>query len=351
MPRRPVDKVVLLAAAREAAEDLIRRIYRLEVGKALDPTDPDDFLVIRARLASELKGITGPIEGAALKSALDTLDVDWPSLSADGRLSVIAAARDVLNDIPREALPAVTLAFDRSGKRIMEASRKATAQTIEYKVSGSLSQVDERVADFIRQSQSLYVRDEYGARADDYSERAREIVADSLEEGLGRDEIGERLEKELGPDGGGLARMSSYWDNIATIFANRARNFSAVSTMDEAGLDFFRFDAVMDEVTSRVCRAMNGRVFSVERAMDRFRQVAKLKDPEKVAELQPFVSESSDEEGGGLTIKGPGGRRSIEDLSDDELEAAGVAVPPLHGNCRSTIVAVDSVSEGGGGEE
>lgn len=354
MARRPVDKIALLRAAREATEDLIRRVYRLEVAKALDPTDAGDFLVIRARLASALKGATGTIEADALAGALEELDVDWPNLNAGQQDAVIKAAHGVLNEIPRQALPAVDLTLGPAGERIVRATKKELAGQLDLEVGSDLSATDERIVDFIRQSQSNYIRDEYGTRAEDFSERAREIVADSLEEGLARDDIAARLNAELGPNSeAGLAKMDGYWENIATIYSNRARNFGALSTMDEADIAYFKFEAVMDEVTSRICRVLHGRVFSVDRGLKRFEKVARSKDPESVTTLQPFVSEGKDEEGNaGLFFKGSGGdRRRADDLTDDELEAAGLSVPPLHGNCRSTIVAVDESEAGATGDE
>lgn len=353
MARRPVDKIALLRAAREATEDLIRRVYRLEVAKALDPTDPDDFLVIRARLASALKSATGSIESDALVAALQELDVDWPNLSMDQQKAVIKASQDVLHEIPQQALPVIDLTLGPAGERIVRATKKELSGQLELSIGADLSATDERIVDFIRQSQSNFIRDEYGSRAEDFSDRAREIVADALEEGLGRDEIAERLTAELGPGSdAGLAKMDGYWENIATIYSNRARNFAALSTMDEADISYFKFEAVMDEVTSRICRVLHGRVFSVDRGLKRFEQVARSRDPERVTTLQPFVSEGTDDDGNsGLFFKGSGGqRRRADDLTDDELEAAGLSVPPLHGNCRSTIVAVDESEASSGGE-
>src|SRR6266542_2405273 len=40
---------------------------------------------------------------------------------------------------------------------------------------------------------------------------------------------------------------------------------------------------------SKICRFMHGRVFSVERAMKRFRDVERLRDPERIQDLQPWL--------------------------------------------------------------
>jgi len=348
MRRRRLDRFQLLAEARGAAEELLLKVYRLDVAKALDPTDPDDFLVIRARLSSALKSAVSGAEGDAITEALQELDVNWPELSATQRDSVLAAAQSVLNDVPKVVLPAVDLTLGAAGERIVRSTKAQTIDDLNLKIRPDLSRVDQRVIDFVRNSQTLYVRDRYGERAEEFSDQAREIVADALEEGLGQEEIGERLNDALGGKSS-APLLGGYWDNIATIFANRARNFSALATMDQADIQSFKFVAVMDEVTSRICREMHGRVFSVEAGMSTFSDAAKSKDP---ASVQPFVSETTDEEGESrLTYKTPGGqRRAVSELSDDELEAAGISVPPLHGHCRSTIVAVEG-SEAASSEE
>jgi hypothetical protein len=123
-------------------------------------------------------------------------------------------------------------------------------------------------------------------------------------------------------------------------------------------VDRYRFEAVLDEVTSEVCRFMHGKVFTVEHAMDRFRDVERARDPERIRDVQPFVEVGADPEGNQVLFYERGGRRravaQVDEpavgerdevgrysraLSPPQLEAAGVTVPPLHGRCRSTIVA------------
>ena len=115
----------------------------------------------------------------------------------------------------------------------------------------------------------------------------------------------------------------------------------------------------MDEATSIQCRFLNGRVFSVERAMRRFRDVEEKRDPERLTELQPFIQKGEDDGGNEFLFYERGGRRQLvamversaagerdtagrfsRELSADALEAAGVTMPPTHFRCRSSVVAI-----------
>jgi hypothetical protein len=108
---------------------------------------------------------------------------------------------------------------------------------------------------------------------------------------------------------------------------------------------------------SKICRFMHGRDFSVERAMQRFDEVERAPDPEAISDLQPWMRVGADPDGNQVLFYERGGRRHVvahvdepavgradqvgrysHALTNDQLEAAGVSVPPLHGRCRSTIV-------------
>ena len=104
---------------------------------------------------------------------------------------------------------------------------------------------------------------------------------------------------------------------------------------------------------------MHGREFTVENAMQRFEDVEAASDPEAITSLQPWVQVGADDDGNQVLFYKRGDRRHVvaqvdepavgqldrvgrysRALSTDQLEAAGVVVPPLHGRCRSTIVSI-----------
>ena len=301
------DSGAVYARGAAAAEAILRQLGRADVAKALDPLNASDFLVIVDRLSRELQGVTGPAEAAAMKSAIERLDVDWRNLSPAGRSAVVRAAKQALTAVPNRVLPRLDHTFEARANGLMRESRKATVRRFGLHIGTSLSETDERIARFVRESQANFIRDEYGRRQEAFSERARQIVARGLERGLGSEEIAGELVSSLPAEG--LLRSRNYWDVVSMAFANRARSSAQVSAFDEAGIERFRFDAILDAVTSRVCRFMHGRVFSVKRALDRMRQVEKLRDPERIRELQPFVQIGAAPEGHQILFYEQGGRR------------------------------------------
>lgn len=353
------DAGLLYGAGAQAADALLRDVYRQDVAKALDPLDARDFLVIVRRIARALGGASRDAEADALRSALEELDVDWPSLSPAARDEVLRASRQALNGVAEQVLPRVDQVFEVEAKGLVAHTRRAAVRRFELHLGADTSRTDERIAKFVRESQGNFIKDEYGRRSEAFSQRARDVVASGLERGLGRDDVAEELSRELGQALG--SRGQSYWDTVSMSFANRGRTYTQLAAFDEADVQHFRFEAVLDSVTSEVCRFMHGRVFSVERAMKRFYDVERARAPERIQDLQPWVRVGADDEGGQVLFYERGGRRRMvahvdesmvgesdevgsysRELSSEQLEAAGVSVPPLHGRCRSTIVPATS---------
>jgi SPP1 gp7 family putative phage head morphogenesis protein len=344
----------LLPEAVGAAEELLRDVYRLDVAKALNPLDARDFLVLVQRLGRALRGVSRDAEADALRRAIGTLNVDWPNLGAAARDQVIRAARQAMNGAAAQVLPRVDHLLEVEGERVVAGTRRAAARRFGLHIAADTTRTDERIAHFVRRSEGHFIRDQYGQRADELGQRARDIVAAGLERGLGRDDIVSDLSAALTVVTG---RSKAYWEVVATNFANRGRTYTQLAAFQEADIQRFRFDAVLDQVTSLACRFMHGRVFSVARAMRRFDDVEQADDPEAIVDLQPWVQVGADDDGNQVLFYKRAGRRRVVAQVDEsavgasdkvgrfsramstyQLETAGVCVPPVHGRCRSSIV-------------
>lgn len=318
------------------------------VQKALDPNDPQDYVRIVHELQTATKGLAGPAEAKALRAALNELDVDWSSLSADARSRVLNAAKAAINSTP-VVLPRIEARFSKAVVDIAAATKKSAAKKFKLKITPDLSVVDRRVLKHVASSQGLFVRNSRGKRSARFSDMARKIVADGLKDGLGRADISAMLSEKLARFG----RDDAYWDLIASTFSNRARTYANMSALQEAGIKTYTFHAVRDERTSEICRFMHGRSFNVSDAVDLLHDVEALDDPEDIKGAQPWVRSS----GGKLWIPGAGGRKiriaDVEEpgvgqvdrsgiyrrsMSNSKLSDAGIMMPPLHGHCRSTVI-------------
>jgi len=344
----------LYGAGADAAEDILRDVFRVE--KVLDPLDAADFMAIVRRLSRALRGVARPAEDAALRRALERLDVDWPNLSPEARDQVVRAARQALGAVEAQVLPQVEQIFEVEADRVVGAARRSTVRRFGLRIGADLSRTDERIAKFVRESQGNFVRDEYGRRREAFSTRAKDIVASGVERGLGRDDIVKDLSEAMAREA--FDRSRDYWEVVSTVFANRARTFTQMNAYDEAGLERYRWEAILDELSCERCRFLHGQTFTVAGALRRFREVERLRDPEAIRDVQPFVQVGADDEGKRVLFYERGGRRravaQVESsaegerdvvgrysraLSSTQLEAAGLGQPPAHGRCRCTTVA------------
>lgn len=347
-----------LCCAGATIEKLVRDTTGADIRKALDPSDPDDYLKIVARLSTSMHRATRDTEAKILRKAINALDVDWPNISAAQRRRVIAAARSTLKTIPERILPAVTERLEVAGVQTMKGARAAVSRQVPIRIGSSLLARDERILKHLTGSQHLYITDQYARRRAGYSATARRIVEEGLRDGIGRDAIAASLQERLGVVAG-LRRSEQYWSVISGAFTNHARTWGHLSGFNQAGIENFIFEAVLDEVTTDQCRFLHGKRFSVPSAMGRFQQAAEMEDPEQIKEVMPWIrsGRNADGERELFTQDREGNRTRIatvvrsgvgtaDDLgsykgamSAKELDESGAFIPPLHGLCRSTVVA------------
>lgn len=341
------------ADALAAADALLADVYRLPVTKALDPQNPADFLVLQHRLATALKGLTGKAEAQAMKAALATLDVNWGAMTAAGRDKVIEAARAVLAK-PPPVLPEVAAMFEAAGVKTVKGAKQSFKEAFGAKIAVDLTAADARVIGHAASAAALYVKDQYGVRADAISANARKIVSEGLAQGLGRYELAKDLRDGLAAQG--VARSDAYWNMAAGVFVNRSRVYGNLSGYQDARITHYRIDAVMDEVTTVQCRFMNGRIFEVGHALGLYAATAASDDPEDVKHIQPWMGVAKNDAGElALHYKDAAGAKQqvavvtssgygkLDDagafdkgLDADALSKAGLLTPPFHGNCRTT---------------
>ncbi len=345
----------LYARGRAAADAILRECYGIDIRKALNPLDREDFVTIAIRLARAFEKAAKP-ERDALDRAVKNLDRDWPGMSQRQRNQVVDASARIIRDSSKRVLPGVVGVAEVESPRLVSETRKATKRKFGLNILTSTNAFDKRVIDFNVKSQGNFVTSEFGSRSDVFSRQARQIVSGGLARGEGRDQIAERLNKKLTANG--IARAESYWRVAAGVFVNRSRTFGQLSAYDDAGIVNYIFESVLDEATSDVCRMMHGRIFTVRSGVEMFDRIEQLSDPIDIKNVQPFARTRNAEDGGlEIRTSPPGGEpvrlaRIVESgvgrrdatgrfsntLSDVELQAAGVTMPPLHGGCRSIVV-------------
>ncbi len=181
---------------------------------------------------------------------------------------------------------------------------------------------DQDVIHGMRDSGLFWIGNAHGDLFD--QKRAMDLVRTHMvETGQGRRAGGAVLEAAFGTE---FDRSRTYWDGLSATMTTRSRSFGAMGSMAELGATRYEYINPLDERTSEVCRLLNGTTFSVSAGLSlRNELLATVKSPEDWKSIAPWPRPRD--------LQTPGG----DMLSSGELRAKGIAWPPLHFHCRSTV--------------
>lgn len=346
------DRLLLLSLGRQAVDDILQA-HGIVLEKAIDPLTTRGYTTIVGQLQASLVKATRGAEDRAIRAAINKLDVDWVNMSAAGRDRVVAASKVALDKMIPVNVPKIEKTLAISAKRLLPDVRKRTIDRFGLKgIAPSLTARDKHTEKVIAESGSFFVRDRYGKINDRMGKRARGVVAAGIARGLGSDEITDDLIDAFGKVG----QPESYWGVVSNAFVQRGRTATQMRALDDAGIERYIWESVLDEATSDICRFLHGKSFSVKKANARIDKALSAK-PGSIKDIQPWISMGRKRDGGmAMFAKVGGRRRRVADVrvsavgradaigeypaavSDAALEQLGVSAPPAHGNCRSTVV-------------
>jgi SPP1 gp7 family putative phage head morphogenesis protein len=343
----------------EAADAILLDVFGLSpLAKAPpNPLKPKGFDSIVLGALNAIKKAVAPTEHTALKAMLQKLERGWNGMTPEQRTGAIDTAAASYLKIARDAAPAVAKVIQGEGPAIVLATKNAANAEYKLKIHPNFDTVDDAAVHFAATSQANFIRDAMGKRAVAHSQTARDVVAKGLEAGFDKYEIAKELGAALNQTD--AARSNAYWTLIASVFVSRSRSYATLRSFDEAGISAYQFEAVLDEVTSEICRFMHGKVFQVAPSIARFHDVEALSDPEGVKDLQPWASVGKTDDGGSALYYQANGQRNViarvdssgvgqkdgvgtysHGMTNVEISDAGLSCPPLHGHCRSIMVPV-----------
>jgi hypothetical protein len=176
----------------------------------------------------------------------------------------------------------------------------------------------------LQKSGLYWIGEHYGEAfsEDQLLKTVREVM---LEKGLGRAAAGRQLAATLGKS---IKRSDSYWRGLAAVVATRSRSFGAIESLARTGAIRYEFLNPDDEKTSPVCDRLNGTVFYVKGAIALRDQLLNAKTPGDWKTISPWPKVTE------LTVDGTADGKLRKPT---ELQQAGIAWPPLHMHCRSSI--------------
>lgn len=331
----------------EALDTLLSGVFRLPLRKALNPNKDKDFVTIVDRLARDLTRRTWETEAYVLQRAMRDLRVDWARIPPQQQKKLLDAVKKKM----KGALKRV----EQQAREVLEEYAERVYEDTWRDVTGTKPKMTRERRESLRLWATLYIkalRDSYDTRWSRIVLLALGTAAAGVAAGVASGQITQDVIDTVRAKAEELA--SSYWRMLAGVHANNVRGYANLGALEQEGIRTYRFEAVLDERTSEVCRFMHGRTFDVRVALDSIESAINADTPEEMANAQPWVQSS----GGSIYIrsgenkvtlatveepgKGVAGRVGVysTEYSDEELAALGVLVPPLHPHCRSTIVAV-----------
>lgn len=150
------------------------------------------------------------------------------------------------------------------------------------------------------------------------------VIADTvreqvIEQGLSRIEAGAELQRIFGDEFPGKSR--AYWETVAAAGVVRARSFGSVESFVQAEAETYIILEVNDARTCELCAYMNAREFRVSSAVRQRDAFLAAENPEAAKAIHPWTT-----------------YEAVKGKSTEELDAAGLTLPPYHGRCRGTVV-------------
>lgn len=203
------------------------------------------------------------------------------------------------------------------GRYLIEAYKNGKREPIKSEVRFSFNNADKKALRWLKKDFTYWIENYYD---NNLKETMRKGVKEILSQGLSYNDAGTELKNMLN---GRFGKSKSYWEGLANHIITRSRSFGTVSGLVAAGAKYYRYVAVLDHRTSKICMALHNRVFEVKQAVKLRDKLLSAKDPEKVKDISPWLTDKQVEKRvvGKLTIK----------LND------GLVLPPQHFNCRSII--------------
>lgn len=347
----------------EAAKDDGARLVSATgvlVQKALSPADPVDARIIAQRLAGQLQYDERVVFKPQIEAYVERLNVDWGKLSATQMAERLSKVRTdifrMMNGTATKVMPTWSNSIQTTVTGVFKATRKVLQNNFLPSVGLSLQQPDLRAVRVIGEQNGWWMRNAAGVRSDALTRQARGIVQDGLKQGLGRNEIGAMLQKQI--PGAWQAMGQRYFNAVASVAVSRGRSYSEVSGYLEVGIEALEVQAVLDERTTEICRCLDGQIIETNIVSQQIIGALNVPNPEDIRDASPFLTERLNRETGmkEIVTANNGARvaeivRSGMGRADDRgqfnmfrqgngLADINIGPPPYHHLCRSWTVPV-----------
>ena len=121
---------------------------------------------------------------------------------------------------------------------------------------------DAKNIEMINKQNMFWIRDHY---KDTQGVKLNDLVAQGIEQNLTHKQMAEQLQHHFGDT---IKGGRVYFEGLASHTALRVNGFGELATLHRLGFDTYKFVAVIDDRTSEICRALDGKIFKVNKSYD-----------------------------------------------------------------------------------
>lgn len=292
--------------------------------------------------AATARGGTEAAIVAAVDSAMNHWATDVAKPFTDGITDIYKLAREA-GWKKATGQTKTSLQYSAAMADKLDAEEAVTKAAPAGLLAPSFDLLDDSAIMSLHDDQMLWVGSHYYK---DTRDTVRMAVRDTMHRGLGRIEAGRVMREKIdGALGGRIAAPTSfrgsskqYFEGLAANTATNARVRGQMRSFVDLGVNRYELVNPMDKRTSQICSHLNGKVMLVPNGVRQIEGVAGATNPADVKALHPW--KSFDE------VKGISSKAGHVDAKDSGgLAKAGLALPPYHFRCRTTI---DVTTQGGG---
>lgn len=218
--------------------------------------------------------------------------------------------------------------LDEPVKTFCDLSYKISSEEEQFKgMKISFSPVDQRNVDMIKNQQIFWLKNHYDSSV---SKRMENVLSEAINNNHTNEELADNLQNEFKEV---MKGSRPYFEGLAEHTGLRIREFGRLKNYEKIGATHYKIVAVMDERTSNICRALNGKIFPLQPALKTMDAMFKIQDnmdfedaKEHLKELAPFVREDQiemDSQGKPVGVRGN-----------------HTPFPPFHWRCRTRTVVI-----------
>jgi SPP1 gp7 family putative phage head morphogenesis protein len=262
----------------------------------------------------------------ALESALDSIRDGEGEVTEEEIQRVLGELSPFLSD---EMQNGVTTAVIQS----VSAAYTIGQENVDVEVAAALNVTDRRVQNFLSDNALFWIGNHYEQQVQNRIQEAATEVIEDKDGVLPRREAAEKFREKFR---GEFDKSTSYWRLLSNDVMTKSREFGRVEGFVKAGVEELEVDAVLDSRTSAICRAMDGTTFQVSDAVQQRDRLVAAEEPQAVKEMAPWPTETTEDGETVATYEG----EQLSNMGPGDLAAAGIILPPYHGNCRSRVQGV-----------